>query len=99
MARKIKRYIKRGICPTTGKQKWYDKIEKRTFYKVYKKRGYSDIKKEKAVFLAQQGMGYREIGRALEISHVCVYYWIKERGVVMKKKENRGGYKPRKTDK
>jgi transposase-like protein len=99
MAKRLKRYIKAGVCQKNGKQRWYDRVEKRTFYKAYEKRGYSDIKKEKAIFLAQQGMGYREIGRALKISHVCIYYWIKERGIIMKKKENRGGYRQQKTDK
>jgi transposase len=73
-----KRFIKYGICDKTGKQRWYDKKEKRYFYKEYKKLGYSYAKKKKAIQLASEGNGFRAIGRLLGISHVTAYNWVKD---------------------
>ena len=50
-------------------------------YTVVKK---SDVKSKRVRRLALQmyleGLGFRSIGRILEISHVTVYYWVKEWG-------------------
>ena len=76
--KKFKRYIKKGFCKKTGKQIWYDKLEKRHFFKEYSRRGYSSAKKKKAIALAQEGNGFRAIGRLLGISHTCAYYWVRD---------------------
>ena len=76
-AKKFNRYVKAGFCVGTKKQRWYDKQEKKYFFKEYEKRGYSNAKKKKAVALAKEGNGFRAIGRLLGISHTCAYYWIK----------------------
>jgi transposase-like protein len=73
----FKRYIKRGFCQKTGKQRWYDKLEKRFFFKEYSKVGYSNQRKNKAIALAKEGNSFRAIGRLLKISHTCVYYWVR----------------------
>ena len=50
-------------------------------YTVVKK---SDVKSKRVRRLALQmyleGLGFRSIGRILKISHVTVYYWVKEWG-------------------
>lgn len=71
-----KRYVKRGICRVTGKQKWYDKKEKKYFFKKYKERGYGEEVCKMAIKMSQEGIGYRTIGRLLNVSHVTVYNWI-----------------------
>jgi transposase-like protein len=76
--KKFKRYVKAGFCAKTGKQRWYDKQEKKYFLKEYSKRGYSSVRKKKAIALAQEGNGFRAIGRLLGISHTCAYYWIRD---------------------
>lgn len=76
--KKFKRYIKQGFCKKTGKQKWYDKKEKRYFFKDYSKRGYSDRKKNNAIKLAFEGNSFRSIGRLLNISYTCAFYWIRD---------------------
>src|ERR1035437_7856053 len=74
--RKNKRYIKKGICKKTGKQIWYDQIEKRHFFRSYKRKGYGEKMKQSAIALSKEGVGYRAIGRLLNISHTCAYNWI-----------------------
>ena len=76
--KKFKRYIKKGFCAKTGKQIWYDKKEEKHFFKEYAKRGYSKTRKKKAIKLSQEGVGFRAIGRLLDISHTCAYYWVRD---------------------
>ena len=75
--KKIKKVIKRGFCKKTGKQIWYDKEKKKYFFKKYSRRGYSQTKKNKAVEMAKEGIGFRKIGRLLNVSHVSAYNWVK----------------------
>jgi len=75
--KKFKRFIKKGFCKGTGKQRWYDKKEKKYFFKEYEKVGYSDRKKKSAINLAKEGNSYRSIGRLLNISYTCAFYWIR----------------------
>ncbi|MEI6243030.1 MAG: hypothetical protein WCP39_06470 [Chlamydiota bacterium] len=76
--KRFKRYIKKGFCDKTGKQRWYDKKTGKYFYKEYAKRGYGDVRKKKAIALAREGNGFRAIGRLLNISHTCAYYWVRD---------------------
>lgn len=75
--KRFRRYIKKGFCKKTGKQIWYDKIEKRHFFKEYKRRGYSERRKKKAIELHGENVGFRAIGRMLHISHTTAYYWVR----------------------
>ena len=47
--------------------------------------GKPETLKKDALVLYLEGLGFRSIGRFLNVSHVCVYNWIKEFG---KKVEN-----------
>ena len=76
--KKEKNIIKAGFCAKTGKQRWYNKETGKYFLKKYEKRGYSQTRKNKAIALSKEGVGFRGIGRLLNISNVCAYYWIRE---------------------
>jgi len=75
--KRFKKCVKAGFCHKTGKQRWYDKEKKKYFLKEYVKRGYSNVRKKRAIALAEEGNGFRAIGRLLKISHTCAYYWIR----------------------
>ena len=85
--KKFKRYVKYGICDKTGKQRWYDKKEKKHFYKTYADRGHGDEMKKQAISLVSEGNGYRAVGRLLNISHTCVYYWVRDFCKTLNKQE------------
>ncbi len=76
--KRFKRYVKCGFCQHTGKQRWFDKKEEKYFIKEYSKRGYSQTIKNRAIALFCEGVGHRAIGRLLDISHTCAYYWVRE---------------------
>ena len=57
----------------------------RYHYTVTKK---SDVKSEEtrqqAIDMYLEGLGFRAIGRVLNVSHTAVYYWIKQAGKTVK---------------
>ena len=75
---KSKERVKDGL--TNGRQRYQCKncgrrysVEKRSTEK-------SDDKKRLALKLYLEGLGFRAIGRVLDINYVTIYYWIKKWG-------------------
>ena len=70
--------IKRGIIK--GRQRYTCKDCSYNYTVEQKSTSKPDSMKIKALQLYLEGLGFRSIGRILEVSHVSVYHWIKSFG-------------------
>ena len=70
--------VKRGII--NGRQRYTCKDCGYNYTVVQKSTSKPDSIKRKALQLYLEGLGFRSIGRILQVSHVSVYNWIKSFG-------------------
>ena len=70
--------VKRGIIK--GRQRYTCKDCGYNYTVVQKSTSKPDSIKRKALQLYLEGLGFRSIGRILQVSHVSVYNWIKSFG-------------------
>jgi transposase-like protein len=68
------RVVKHGF--TKGKQRFINLETGCTFIKEYEKRGYPQETRNFAVRLFLEGLGYRAIGRSIEVSYQTVRNWV-----------------------
>jgi transposase-like protein len=71
-------YIKAGLQPS-GKQRFQCKVCRKVFVETLTQR-YPQEKRELARKLYLEGLGFRAIGRIIEVSNVTVLNWIREMG-------------------
>ena len=75
--------VKSGFV--NGKQRYKCKECSCNFTVEIKSTAKSKSKKKNALHLYLEGLGFRSIGRYLNVSHVAVYNWIKSYGEVVEK--------------
>jgi len=75
--------VKSGFV--NGKQRYKCKECSCNFTVEIKSTAKSKSKKKDALYLYLEGLGFRSIGRYLNVSHVAVYNWIKSYGEVVEK--------------
>lgn len=74
--KKEKKFIKRGFCQFSGRQRWLNKETGKVVFRGPKKEDKHKEGKELSVKLAKEGMGLRAIGRIVGFSHVTIYRWL-----------------------
>ena len=75
---KSKERVKDGL--TNGRQRYQCKNCSRRYSVEKRSTEKSDDKKRLALKLYLEGLGFRAIGRVLNINYVTIYYWIKKWG-------------------
>ncbi len=79
--------VKDGII--NGRQRY--RCKGRGYRHTVTERGVGAAVRRQALQLYLEGMGFRAIGRFLEVSHVAVYYWIKSFGKAVESVRNTDG--------